>query len=112
MGNMQIKLPLHHLKEVAFELNLALYPSRDVGNIRIKLPLPHLDEVACELNLSSLFGACAIILKQYMFSLRFELSTGICSFNLCVLLLYSLWSLRFYLERMHVQSVAFLSRVR
>ena len=82
----RIGLSFHRLKEVACELNLALYPGRGpLGNenrvaaspprggglraqsyfsprigpwvVRIKLPLHHLEEVACELNLSASFGS-------------------------------------------------------
>ena len=52
----------------------------------------------------ALFGAHAIILRQYMFSLCFTLSSSVCSFNLRDLSLCALWSSRYYPKTILVQS--------
>ena len=52
LGELLIRLPIHHFEEVACELSFAPYPGWGLGWMRIRLPFHHLEEVACKLNLA------------------------------------------------------------
>ena len=105
------KLPLHHLKEMACELNLgALFGSSCYYPETIPV-----QSVLCALIRGSLIqsmrfivvlslGARAIILRQYPFSLHFVLSSKVHSYNLRNFSSCYHWSSHYYPKTIPIQS--------
>ena len=107
---MRLKLPLHHFKEAACELNLndlwslRYYPKNTDSACTLCYHMEFAHSI-CMIYHSALFGARAIILRQYLFNLHFVLSSWVCSFNLCELSSCSLWSSHYYPKTIPVQSM-------